>query len=40
MPGQVIGEIVDNYIYMEMKDGDAYIDPIAYIKEHAGMVLQ
>ena len=40
MPGQVIGEITEHYLYIEMKDGDAYIDPIAYISEHAGMVLQ
>lgn len=40
MPGQVIGEIAEDYVYIEMKDGDAYIDPIAYISEHAGKVLQ
>lgn len=40
MPGQVIGEIFEGYLYIEMKDGDGYIDPIAYISERAGMVLQ
>jgi septal ring factor EnvC (AmiA/AmiB activator) len=40
MPGQVVGEIAEDYLYIEMKDGDEYIDPIAYIGERAGMVLQ
>jgi len=40
VPGQVIGEIAEDYLYIEMKDGDDYIDPIAYISERAGMVLQ
>ncbi len=40
MPGQVIGQTEDGYLYIEMKNGDSYIDPIAYINGHAGAALQ
>ncbi len=40
MPGQVIGQTEQGYLYIEMKNGDAYIDPIAYINGHAGAALQ
>ena len=31
MPGQTIGTLTGDYLYVEMKDGDALIDPITYI---------
>lgn len=40
LPGQAIGEISDDYLYVEMKDGNTYVDPIAYIKERVGTALQ
>jgi hypothetical protein len=40
MPGQVIGQTENGYLYIEMKNGDTYIDPIAYLSEHAGAALQ
>lgn len=40
MPGQVIGNTEEGYLYIEMKSGDAFVDPIAYINEHANMTLQ
>ncbi len=40
MPGQVIGQTEDGYLYIEMKKGDSFIDPIAYINGHAGAALQ
>ncbi len=39
-PGQVIGEIENKYLYIEMKNKDTYIDPIAFINEHTGMVME
>ncbi len=39
-PGQPIGDIADEYLYLEMKDGEEYIDPIAYIQKRSAMVLQ
>lgn len=32
--GQVIGTLSADYLYVEMKDGDAFIDPIAYINAY------
>ncbi len=40
MPGQVIGRTEDGYLYIEMKKGGTFIDPIAYINGHAGAALQ
>lgn len=40
MPGQVIGHTQEGYLYIEMKNGDSFIDPIAYLNEHAGAALQ
>lgn len=31
MPGQTIGSVTGDYLYVEMKNGDEYVDPIAYI---------
>jgi hypothetical protein len=31
MPGQAVGELTGDYLYVEMKDGEEYIDPIGYI---------
>lgn len=40
MPGQVVGEVSQAVLYMEMQDGETYIDPIAYINTNAGVALQ
>lgn len=31
-PGQPVGEVIGEYLYIEMKDGEVYIDPLAYIQ--------
>jgi murein DD-endopeptidase MepM/ murein hydrolase activator NlpD len=31
-PGQQIGDLSGDYLYVEIKDGDTYVDPIAYIE--------
>lgn len=31
MPGQTLGTLSGDYLYVEMKSGDEYVDPIAYI---------
>lgn len=31
-PGQQIGNLTGDYLYVEIKDGDTYIDPAAYIE--------
>jgi hypothetical protein len=33
-PGQVVGAVSGDYLYVEMKDGKEYVDPLAYITEH------
>lgn len=40
MPGQTVGAVSGSYLYMEMKNGDEYIDPIAFIEQKAAAVLQ
>lgn len=40
MPGQLIGKTEEGYLYVEMKAGDTYIDPIAYISSHADAALE
>lgn len=40
LPGQPIGDVSGEYLYLEMKDGEEFIDPIAYIQKRAAMVLQ
>jgi len=37
MPGQVIGKVQEGYLYIEMKKGGRYIDPVGYINSHAGL---
>lgn len=34
MPGQTIGTLSGDYLYVEMKNGEEYVDPIAYIGAH------
>lgn len=34
-PGQVVGTLSGDYLYVEMKSGEEYVDPIAYISEQA-----
>ena len=31
--GQTVGEVEGGYLYLEMKDGEEYIDPIAFIEQ-------
>lgn len=38
--GQRIGEVSGQFLYIEMKDGGEYIDPIEYIKSNAAKALQ
>ncbi len=33
-PGQTVGSVPGDYLYVEMKDGEDYIDPLAYISAH------
>ncbi len=40
MPGQIIGKTEEGYLYVEMKNGDSFIDPIAFLNGHAGAALQ
>ncbi len=40
LPAQPIGEVSGEYLYLEMKDGEEFIDPIDYIKKRTAMVLQ
>ena len=40
MPGQTIGSVSGKYLYMEMKNGGDYIDPIAFIEQKTKAVLQ
>lgn len=32
-PGQQVGDLVGDYVYVEIKDGDIYVDPVAYIEK-------
>lgn len=32
-PGQQIGSLKGDYVYVEIKDGDIYVDPVAYIEK-------
>ena len=32
MPGQEIGSLDGDYLYVEIKDGDVYVDPVVYIE--------
>jgi murein DD-endopeptidase MepM/ murein hydrolase activator NlpD len=32
MPGQEVGRLSGDYLYVEIKNGDVYIDPMAYIE--------
>jgi len=38
--GQTVGEVMGGYLYLEMKDGEEYIDPIAFIEQKISAVLQ
>lgn len=39
MPGQTIGSVTGGYLYLEMTNGDEYIDPISYIEQKVSAVL-
>jgi murein DD-endopeptidase MepM/ murein hydrolase activator NlpD len=34
-PGQIIGTVTADYLYVEMKQGETYVDPAAYIAARA-----
>jgi hypothetical protein len=38
--GRTVGEVEGGYLYVEMKDGEEYIDPIAFIEQKLSEVLQ
>lgn len=40
LPGQPVGDVAGEYLYLEMKDGEEFIDPIDYIQKQSAMVLQ
>jgi hypothetical protein len=40
MPGQTVGAVSGEYLYLEMMDGEEYIDPITYIEQRVAAVLQ
>lgn len=40
MPGQPIGEVIGEFFYLELQDGDEYIDPLEYIQKRSAMALQ
>ena len=39
MPGQTVGAVSKEHLYLEMMSGDEYIDPIEYIEQRAAGVL-
>ena len=39
-PGQSIGDVTGDFLYLEMTSDGEYIDPIAYIEQRAAMVVQ
>ena len=39
-PGQTVGAVTGNYLYLEMLSGDAYIDPLAYVQKEISGELQ
>lgn len=40
MPGQPVGIVSGDYLYLEMLDGEEYVDPIAYIEQEMTGELQ
>ncbi len=39
MPGQAIGNLEGDYLYLEMKSGEDYIDPIEFIQQRAALAV-
>jgi murein DD-endopeptidase MepM/ murein hydrolase activator NlpD len=39
-PGQEIGNLTGDYLYLELKSGDEYVDPIEYIQSHAASAVK
>jgi len=37
-PGELVGDIIGDYLYIEIKDKDKYIDPVAFIERQAAAV--
>ncbi len=40
MPGQPVGHTQEDYLYLELQSDGEYIDPMAFIKERAAIVVQ
>jgi murein DD-endopeptidase MepM/ murein hydrolase activator NlpD len=40
MPGQPVGHTQDDYLYLELTSDGEYIDPMAFIKQRAAIVVQ
>ena len=40
MPGQPVGHTQDDYLYIELTSDGEYIDPMAFIKQRAAIVVQ
>ncbi len=40
MPGQAVGVVSGNYLYLEMLSGDEYVDPLAYVQREISGELQ
>ena len=38
--GQALGNLEGDYLYLELKDGEDYIDPLAYVEQHIVQVIQ
>ena len=38
--GQTVGKVLDGHLYVEMKEGEEYIDPIAFIEQQISAVQQ
>lgn len=38
--GQTVGTLSGKYLYFEMRQGEEYLDPLEYIKQHAVMAVQ
>lgn len=40
MPGQTVGTVSGNYLYLEMVSGEQYVDPLAYVRQEMTGELQ
>ena len=40
MPGQAIGNVEGDHLYLEIKSGETYIDPIEFIQQRAALTVE